>query len=63
MLLPAARCVAAEPAADGLAQLNSAIEAVRRLECVEMRSAILRGEPIGPGTGWFHPAQSVYDWK
>jgi hypothetical protein len=25
--------------------------------------AILGGSGAGPGTGWFHPSQCVYDWK
>ncbi len=56
--------VAAEPPADPpRLSLSALIDAVGRVEAVEMLSAILRGDPIGPGTAWFHPAQSVYDWK
>jgi hypothetical protein len=32
-------------------------------EVVEMAGAVARGAPMGPGDGWFHPAQSRYDWK
>ena len=43
--------------------LSAALDAVSHMESVEMFSAIVRGDPIGPGAGWFHPAQSRYDWK
>ncbi len=32
-------------------------------EGVQMLLTILRGEMPDAGTGWFHPAQSLYDWK
>jgi hypothetical protein len=32
-------------------------------EGVRMLLAILAGRPIGPGSGWFGPSQSRYDWK
>jgi hypothetical protein len=32
-------------------------------EAVEMILAILSGSGAGPGSGWFHPSQSRYDWK
>src|SRR2546430_1509561 len=35
---------------------------VRRLEFVEMFSAVAGGSRMGPGDGWFHPGQSRYDW-
>jgi hypothetical protein len=36
----------------------------RRLsEGARMLLAILRGRQIGPGSGWFGPGQSRYDWK
>jgi hypothetical protein len=38
---------------------------VRRItdsEGVEMVRAILTGSQMGPGEGWFHPAQSRYSW-
>jgi hypothetical protein len=36
---------------------------VRRLEFVEMLTAMLSGSGTGPGEGWFHPAQSRYGWR
>jgi EF hand len=50
---------AAEPAPHRPDFLTS----VRRLEFVEMLSAIVSGEEIGPGAGWFHPSQTMYNWK
>jgi hypothetical protein len=32
-------------------------------EAVEMIVSILKGGGAGPGSGWFHPSQSLYDWK
>jgi hypothetical protein len=32
-------------------------------EALEMLAAIIKGSDIGPGSGWFHPSQSRYDWK
>jgi hypothetical protein len=32
-------------------------------EAVEMILAILDGSGAGPGSGWFHPSQKLYDWK
>jgi hypothetical protein len=50
---------AAEPAP----QRPDFLASVRRLEFVEMLSAIVSGDEIGPGAGWFHPSQSLYSWK
>jgi Ca2+-binding EF-hand superfamily protein len=50
---------AAEPAP----QRHDFLASVRRLEFVEMLSAIVNNEDIGPGVGWFHPSQSLYNWK
>jgi Ca2+-binding EF-hand superfamily protein len=41
----------------------SPIASIRRLEFVEMLSAILNDEPIDSGRAWFHPAQSRYGWR
>ena len=57
-----AACRAAAAPADP-PPLSALSQAVGRVEAVQMLSAILRGEPVGPGSGWFHPAQSLYDWK
>jgi Ca2+-binding EF-hand superfamily protein len=50
---------AAEPAREKPAPIAS----IRRLEFVEMLSAILNDEPMDAGHAWFHPAQSRYGWK
>ena len=59
LLLAAAVASAAEPPKEK----PTPLEAMRRLEGVEMLSAILGGEPPGPGHGWFHPSQSKYGWE
>jgi len=44
--------------------LHKGVARVQKVEIVEMVSTILtRGSDMGPGDGWFHPAQSRYDWK
>jgi hypothetical protein len=40
--------------------VRRAVAGMERLEAVEMLTAILRGSKMGPGGGWFHPAQSRY---
>ena len=60
-LSAAGRAVAAEPA--GPPPLSAVVDAFSRMEAVEMFSAIVRGDDIGPGAGWFHPARTLYDWK
>jgi hypothetical protein len=42
--------------------LRRGVERFRRLESVEMASAILGGSHMGPGEGWFHPGRSRYGW-
>jgi len=32
-------------------------------EFLEMLAVILAGGPVGPGMGWFHPAESRYGWE
>lgn len=39
------------------------LDQVRRLEIVQMLSAVASGSQMGPGDGWFRPSQSRYDWK
>ncbi len=58
--LTAGQAAAAPPADPPLTALS---QAVGRVEAVQMLSAILRGEPVGHGTGWFHPAEGRYNWK
>jgi Ca2+-binding EF-hand superfamily protein len=36
---------------------------LRHTEAVEMLAAIWQGSQMGAGDGWFHPAQSRYNWK
>lgn len=31
-------------------------------EALRMLTAILAGQPIGPGRGWFRPSETAYDW-
>ena len=50
-------------AAESAPQRHDFLASVRRLEFVEMLSAIVNGDEIGPGAGWFHPSQSLYNWK
>jgi hypothetical protein len=45
------------------ASLLSGLAPLGRLEFVEMLTAIVTGKPPIAGFGWFHPAQSCYDWK
>src|SRR5262245_7557785 len=39
------------------------VERLKRLEFVEMASAILSGSRMGPNDGWFHPSRSRHDWN
>lgn len=59
LTIPAVTGGAAEPAREK----PSPIAAIRRLEFVEMLTAILNDEPIDSGKAWFHPSQSRYGWK
>jgi Ca2+-binding EF-hand superfamily protein len=43
--------------------LDKGLARVKKLEVVEMATAIAKGSQMGPGDGWFHPSQSRYDWK
>jgi hypothetical protein len=43
--------------------LWQSVAALKRLEIVEMVTAIAGGSDLGPNSGWFHPAQSRYSWK
>src|SRR4051794_15092628 len=45
-----------------LKRAGHALETVSRLEAVEMYAAITGGSRMGPGDGWFHPAQNRYSW-
>ena len=50
-------------AAEYAPQHRDFLSSVRRIEFVEMLTAVASGEEIGPGAGWFHPSQSLYGWK
>ncbi len=50
-------------AAVAAAFLESAYQGQRPPEAVRMLVAILRGSQMGPGEGWFGPAQTRYTWK
>lgn len=43
--------------------LDKGAARLKKLEAVEMLSAIARGSDMGPNDGWFHPAQGRYGWK
>jgi hypothetical protein len=43
--------------------LESAYQGERPPEAVRMLAAILRGSQMGPGDGWFGPAETRYTWK
>ncbi len=50
-------------AAAAAAFLEKAYEGETPPESVRMLAAILRGSRMGPGEGWFGPAQTRFDWK
>jgi hypothetical protein len=43
--------------------VRGAADGVRRLEAVEMFTAVATGSDMGPGDGWFHASQSRYGWE
>jgi hypothetical protein len=43
--------------------LESAYDGKRPPEAVRMLAAILRGSKMGPGEGWFGPAETRYSWR
>lgn len=43
--------------------LDGAYQGQRPPEAVRMLAAVLRGSQMGPGEGWFGPAESRYSWK
>jgi hypothetical protein len=49
--------------ATAAAFLESAYEGERPPEAVRMLAAVLRGSRMGPGEGWFGPAQTRYSWN
>jgi hypothetical protein len=53
----------AKAGAAAAALLESAYQGQRPPESVRMLAAVLRGSQMGPGDGWFGPAQTRYSWK
>jgi thiol-disulfide isomerase/thioredoxin len=45
------------------AALDKAYDGARQPEAAKMLTAILRGSQMGPGEGWFGPAQTRYTWE
>jgi hypothetical protein len=45
------------------ALLQGAFQGERPPEAARMMTAILRGSPLGPGQGWFGPAETRYTWN
>ena len=43
--------------------LEVSVAPMKRLEAIQMVTAVLSGSQMGPGDGWFHPGQSRYGWK
>lgn len=50
-------------AAAAAALLEKAYEGEHPPEAVRMLTAVLRGSRMGPGEGWFGPADNRYSWK
>jgi hypothetical protein len=44
-------------------QVRQHLAGWRKIEIVEMLTAVAGGSEMGPGEGWFHSGQSRYDWK
>jgi hypothetical protein len=42
--------------------LQEGVAGLKKIEAVEMASAIMKGSQLGPGEGWFHAGQSRYGW-
>jgi EF hand len=52
-----------DPGTAAASMLESAFQGERPPEAARMLAAILRGSDMGPGEGWFGPAESRYTWK
>ena len=52
-----------EKGAVAAALLEAAYEGEPPPEAVRMLAAVLRGSRMGPGEGWFGPAENRYSWK
>src|SRR5262245_5864254 len=52
-----------QPAAAAAAALELAYQDRPVPEAVRMLTAVLRGSQMGPGDGWFGPAEARYSWS
>ena len=59
----AAKPIAANDAVQAAEFLEKAYNGTRPPESVRMLHAILLGSQLGPGEGWFGPAQTRYTWE
>src|ERR1700733_4761657 len=58
----AAPAMSEKDAAAAAELLEKAFNGAKPPESVRMLTAILRGSQLGPGEGWFGPAQTRYTW-
>jgi hypothetical protein len=42
---------------------DQGVSRLKKVEVVEMATAIVSGADMGPNACWFHPGQARYDWK
>ncbi len=67
VLMPHAKAADKRGPLDPLAYrdaLAAAVDGAARLEFPEMLSAVLSGSDLmGPGSGWFHPSRTRYDFR
>ncbi len=61
--LPGKTNISEEDALRAAKFLTESFDGQPPTEAAEMLIAIARGSMLGPGEGWFHPAQSRYSWK
>jgi hypothetical protein len=62
MIAPSDAKPSASSGAMAAAFLEAAFQGERPPEAARMLAAILRGSPLGPGEGWFGPAETRYTW-
>jgi hypothetical protein len=61
--LPGKQNISEEDALRAAKFLADSFDGQPTTEAAEMLIAIARGSMLGPGEGWFHPAQTRYGWK
>jgi alkylhydroperoxidase family enzyme/thiol-disulfide isomerase/thioredoxin len=61
--LPGKPNISEEDALRAAKFLTESFDGQPATEAAEMLIAIARGSMLGPGEGWFHPAQTRYSWK